>query len=231
MQTLGNILSLYELSTPEIDKLSNEAKMVSVDYGKKGIIKKLSPETWNLFEAISDQVWSSALPIVQKISLGFQLYETFPSYYHFLIPFYRGVSKKEIIQPEEKKMIWIHFMKYLAAPHCYADPVGYVLWANFFEDEILVREAWQGLINNYTDKKSLLKLIEVAGPVPFSLKEIQYNNLLKDPTTHEFILESLLHSADDVHGQIDMKKAHTLLAQLKIDTETENYKLLKEKLK
>lgn len=231
MQTLHHILSFHKVTTLEADRLSTEVKEVSVDYGKKGIIKKLSPETWNLFEAISDQVWSSALPIVQKISLGFQLYEIFPSYYHFLVPFYRGISKKEIVQPEEKKIIWVHFMKYLAAPQYYADPVGYVLWAHFFEDETLVKETWQGLINNYTDIKSLLKLVEVAGPVPFSLKEIQYNNLLKDPTTHELILESLFHSADDAYGKIDTEKARALFIQLKVDIESENYKQLKEKLK
>jgi len=74
-------------------------------------------------------------------------------------------------------------------------------------------------------------LLELAGPVPFDLKETQYNSLLVDKTSHEFILNSLLYSAYDVYGKIDKKKALNLLAKLKVDTGTENYRSLKEKLK
>lgn len=231
MHTLNEIFSAYKLSKSDVDRLSNEAKTVSIDCGKKGIIKQLSSETWNLFDEISDKVWYSTQTNSQKISLGFQLYETFPSYYHFLTPFYHRISNKEIVDPNQKEIIWTHFMKYLASESYYADPVGYVLWVEFFEDESTVRETWQGLINNCTDRKALLRLLEQAGPVPFDLKETHYNSLLVDTRTHEVIFNSLLYSAYDVYGKIDNKGALDILAKLKIDTRTENYKLLKEKLK
>lgn len=193
--------------------------------------RQLSSTTWDLFDEIADKVWYSTMPNAQKISLGFQLYEIFPSYYHFLVPFYHVIRNKEIVDLNEKKIIWTHFMKYLASENYYADPVGYVLWVEFFEDEDTVRETWQGLMNNYTEKKSLLRLLEQAGPVPFELKEIQYNSLLADKTNHELILNSLLYSAYDVYGQINKKKALKILSSLNVDTKAENYKLLKEKLK
>ncbi|MBP6430545.1 MAG: hypothetical protein KA319_02175 [Ferruginibacter sp.] len=231
MQTLNDILSIYKLSKSDIDRLSNEAKISSIDCGKKGISKQLSSDTWDLFYEISDKVWYSTMTNLKKISLGFQLYEIFPSYYHFLTPFYYGIRNKEIVEPNEKEIIWTHFMKYLAAENYYADPVGYVLWVEFFEDKSTVRETWQGLVNNYSNKKSLLRLLEQAGPVPFDLKETHYNSLLVDKTTHELIFNSLLYSAYDVYGQIDNKKALNILAKLKVDTTTENYRLLTEKLK
>ena len=231
METLNNIFSAYKLSKSDVDRLSTEAKLASIDCGKKGVTKQLTSDTWVLFEEISDNVWCSKMPNAQKISLGFQLYETFPSYYHFLTPFFHTIRNKEIIDPGEKEIIWKHFMKYLASENYYADPVGYVLWVEFFEDKNTVRETWQGLTNNYSDKKALLRLLEQAGPVPFDLKETHYNNLLVDKTNHELIFNSLLYSAYDVYGQIDKKKALNILAKLKVDTGTENYKLLKEKLK
>jgi hypothetical protein len=127
------------------------------------------------------------MPTAQKISLGFQLYETFPSYFHFLTPFYRGIRDNEIVDGKEKQIIWAGFMKYLFMENYYADPVDYVLWVEFFEDERTVREAWQGLVNNCSDKKSFLRLLQCAGPVPFDLKESHYNSLLIDATNHEAI--------------------------------------------
>ena len=231
MQTLNEIFSSYKLNKADVGRLSNEAKAFSIDCGKKGVIKKLLSDTWDLFDQMSDKVWYSTLDNSRKISLGFQLYETFPSYYHFLTPFYNGIRNKEIIEPTEKEIIWIQFMKYLASENYYADPVGYVLWVEFFEDESTVRETWHGLMNNKSDKKALLRLLEQVGPVPFDLKETLYDSLLMDKTNHELIFTSLLYSAYDVYGQIDKSKTLNLLAKLKIDTGTENYKLLEVKLK
>lgn len=231
MQTLNEIFSAYKLNKSDVDRLSNEAKAASIDCGKRGIDKQLAPDTWDLFNEISDKVWYSIMTNTQKISLGFQLYETFPSYYHFLTPFYHGIRNKEIVDPNEKEIIWKHFMKYLASENYYADPVGYVLWVEFFEDETTVSDTWQGLVNNCSDKKAILRLLEQAGPVPFDLKETHYNSLLIDKTNHELIFNSLLYSAYDVFGQIDKIKALNILAKLKVDTGTENYMLLKEKLK
>ena len=231
MQTLNEIFSVYKLSKSDVARLSNEAKQASIDCGKKGVNKELPSDVWDLFYEISDKVWYSSMTSIEKISLGFQLYETFPSYYHFLTPFYHGISNKEIVDEIEKEIIWKHFMNYLASENYYADPVGYVLWVDFFEDETTVRDTWQGLVNNYSNKKALLRLLEMAGPVPFDLKETHYNSLLVDKSTHEVIFNSLLYSAYDVYGKIDKNKALNILAKLKVDTKTENYKLLKEKLK
>ena len=230
MQTLNEIFSAFKLKKSDIARISNDAKIVAIDCGVRGVNKELTSELWDLFDEMSDKVWYSSMTNIQKILLGFELYETFPSYYHFLTPLYHGIRNKEIVDPNEKEIIWKHFMKYLASENYYADPVGYVLWVDFFEDESTVRDTWQGLVNNYADTKALLRLLEVAGPVPFDLKETHYNSLLVDKENHELIFNSLLHSAYYLYGQIDKKKALNIVAKLKVDTATENYKLLNEKL-
>jgi hypothetical protein len=231
MQTLNDIIAEFKLSKSDIDRLSNQAKINSIDRGKNAVYEPLPDEIWDLFDDISEKVWYSTMPVSQKISLGFQLFEIFPSYYHFLVPFYHAIRDNVITDSKEKELIWKSFMTYLASENYYADPVGYVLWVEFFEDQSTVREAWQGLVNNYSDKRSLLRLLEYAGPVPFDLKEPIYYSLLADKKEHEHVLNSLLHSAYDVFGQIDKKKTLDILAKLEIATKTENYGLLKEKLK
>nr|GFC53870.1 hypothetical protein [Tanacetum cinerariifolium] len=210
MQTINEIVSAYNLSESEIQKIANEVKLSSIGCGTKRDTNESSYDTWVLLEDISDDVWYSAIEITHKILLGFQLYDIFPSYWHFLVPFYRGIRDKEISLPEHKEIIWKQFMQYLASESCYADPVGYVLWVEFFEDVTTVRETWQGLVNNCFTKRLLLTLLEFAGPVPFDLKEIYYKELVSDKASHGCILNSLLYSACDVYGQIDKNKARSI---------------------
>ena len=229
MQTLNEIFSVYKLNQSEVERLSNLAKQDSIDCGRSGAIKELPKETWNLFFEISDKVWYSSMATSQKIKSGFQLYEVFPNYYHFLTPFYHSIRNKEVTDSNEKEIIWKHFMKYLASENFYADPVGYVLWVDFFEDQSLVHEAWTGLMKFY-DKKAVLRLLEQSGPVPYELKENLYKTLIKDDESHEAIFKSLFFSAYDIYGQISKGKARDLLKQLNLDRTTENYKLLLKKL-
>jgi hypothetical protein len=56
MKTLSEIFLTYGLSTLDIVRLSKEAKTVSIDCGKKGVIKELSLETWDLFDEISNTI-------------------------------------------------------------------------------------------------------------------------------------------------------------------------------
>lgn len=231
MKALNEIFSAFKLGNSEVNRLSNEAKTASIGCGMKGVGKDLKPDTWDLFYEISDKVWYSDMSNLEKINLGFHLFETFPSYFHFLVPFYHSIRNKEIVAQNEQEVIWAHFMSYLASDDYYADPVGYVLWVEFFEDETTVTETWQGLVNNYSNRKSLLRLLEHAGPVPFGLKSLVYESLLSDRETHQIIFKSLLFSAYDVFGKIDKSKTRKILAKLEIDTGTENYKLLMKKLK
>jgi hypothetical protein len=231
LETLTDIFSPFKFTSHDLDRLSSEAKAMAIGFGKNGITKELPTETWDLFDEVSDKVWNSDMTNLKKITLGFQLYELFPSYYHFLTPFYHGIRDKQIAEQNEKEIIWNHFMKYLASENCYSHPVSYVLWVDFFEDDTTVRETWQGLVNNNSDRTSLLRLLAVAGPVPFELKESLFNSFLTEIETHELIFDSLLTSAYEVFGKIDKKKSLAILAKLQIDTKTEKYKLLQEKLK
>ncbi|MBL7732572.1 MAG: hypothetical protein JNM88_15455 [Chitinophagaceae bacterium] len=231
MQTLNELFSAFKLNKARIKQLGEEARLAAIDCGRHGADKKLSAATWSLLDDLSDKVWDTEKTTTQKITQTFELYELFPSYYHFLKPLYYGIRDKEITAPEEKETIWKRLMHYLAGENYHADPVGYILWVDFFEDESTVRESWQGLLNHPCGKQSLTRLLESSGPVPYDLKEQLYNSLIGDKTTHPHIFNSLLFSSIDLYGKTDKEKANRLLARLKVDTTSENYILLKEKLK
>ena len=231
MRTVEDILFTFHLTEAKVALLSKEAKERAIDCGKKESAKQLSEETWDLFDEMSQTVWQSSIPTGQKIELGFELFELFPDYYHFLVPFYRIVRDSEAVDESEKQIIWKKFMKYLAAEDHYADPVGYVLWVEFFEDTDTVNEAWNGLMKNVTTPAGLLKLLEHAGPVPYDLKEPVYKGLLADPANHTSIFRSILYSAFDVYGQLERGKATKLLSELNIDRTSDEYKQLMLKLK
>jgi hypothetical protein len=231
MHDVNEILASYNLNALDIQRITTEAKAASVGCGERCVSRGLLQPTWDLLDDISDEIWYSKMKVSHKISLGFQFFEIFPSYYHFLVPFYRGIRNKEISLLKHKEIIWSRFIQYLLAEAYYADPVSYVLWVEFFEDITTVRDTWQGLLSKCHSKKPLLAMLEIAGPVPFDLKEECYKSLIIDKSTHKVIFNSLLHSAFDFYGNIDNKKASIILDGLSVDTNTENYKLLKGKLR
>src|SRR5215216_5240221 len=119
MKNINDIFSAFNLSNSDVDRLSNEAKTVSISCGKKGVFKDVKQETWDLFFDISEKVWYSDMSNAKKISLGFQLFEIFPNYFHFLVPFYDRISNKEVVDQDEKNIIWKQFMNYLVAEDYY----------------------------------------------------------------------------------------------------------------
>ncbi len=228
---IESLLEQHSLTPTDIERLKAEAKQEAIHCGKGKTAQPLSIETWNIFDALSKNVWDSNRELSEKIQLGFILFDTFPNYFHFLTPFYDIIENKDLKANDLKDIIWKTFMEYLGSDQWYASPVSYVLWVDFFEDSDTVLEAWQGMMNQKATKKSLANLIKCAGPVPFELKEPLYKKMLKDNSLHESIFYSLLFSALDVYGNIDKNLARAILIKLKIKTNTPEYRLLKTKLK
>lgn len=229
MSILQSILKNYLLTPEETENLSQRVKASAAHCCNSRLNQPLSSDDWNLVDDIADQLWYSSYDLDDKILVGFQLFELFPSYWHMLTPYYHHV-RDMVLSSKQKEATWRKFVQYLSDEAYYADPVGYVLWVDFFEDPKTVRETWHGLVSHNRKKESLRKLIESAGPVPFDLKEPVYRAMLKDQVNHPAILRSLLASAYDVYGQIDNRKARHIAAKLKLDKTTEDFRLLTKKL-
>lgn len=230
MLSLPDIFEEFALNPSDIDSLSEEASAVAVGCGKMDNDKALSEKTWDLFYSISERVWQPDLSLSNKIRLDFDLFELFPSYYHFFVPFYHLIKNEEISDDEDKQIIWKRFGEYLGGEPYYADPVGYVLWVEFFEDITTMAETWHGVLSNIPNEKALHKLLLHAGPVAYELKEKVYKELLPNRENHETIFTSILFSAFDAYGQVDQVKALELLSNLAVDKDSYDFNQLNLKL-
>lgn len=227
------VLKRFLITENGIEELSKEAKSTAIGCWKKWNNDNwLSPETWDLFDEISTYLWESAnISMEEKVSLGFELFEIFPSYYHFLVPYYHVLQNNELENtPELKVLIWNKLAQYLSSENYYSDTVSYVLWCDFFEDQSTVKESWEWIMRAIKNDKWLALVIESAWPVPFELKEPIYQRLIHNQSYHQSIFNSLLHSAYDYFWKINTAQAKKILKKLKVDSSTSEYKLLKEKL-
>jgi hypothetical protein len=231
---MKSVLVKFNLSKKEINRLSDACRLFSIDCGQHHKNPNdLKSADWQLLDNISHYLWSekSKKTVAEQIRIGFELFEKFPSYFHFLLPYYRLIKYKQTEDQSLQNIIWQTFMKFLGTENCYFSPVSYVLWVEFFEDCETADETWKGLMQFSDNKISVMKLLEFAGPIAYELKEPVYKKLLPDQSTHESIFKSLLFSSFDLFGKTENDKALKLLSQLKIDPKTEHYQKLREKLK
>ncbi|MEL6615995.1 MAG: hypothetical protein AAFQ43_09675 [Bacteroidota bacterium] len=95
-----------------------------------------------------------------------------------------------------------------------ARPVEYMLWCDVFEEPERVEAAWTELTDGDPPPRLLERVLPNTGPVPYALKKPLYDRLLSDPGWHPLIYRSLLHSAFDVYGKVDVDQALSLLDHL-----------------
>jgi hypothetical protein len=237
----------------DLEQLSLHCREAAVNDDSSNCSKGLSQEEWSLLaDIIEDALWKQPWPRETKIGLGFELYERFPAYSPSLLPFYHLVRDERIVYPETKpgqsmierflgpksrpetvpetEMIWKRFAHYLAGPPYLADPVCSLLWLEMFEDQETVEDAWNGMVTYCSGSTAIRRLLNIAGPVPYSLKEPFYLACLKELQYHEAILESLVRCIEDVYGQIDKEKAAGLLQKLQVDASSDSYQFVAKSL-
>ena len=113
-----------------------------------------------------------------------------------------------------------------------ADPVGYSLWVDFFEDQSTVHEAWREMTRRGSTpwEQRLRRVLEIAGPVPWPEKEALFEELAGDAGWHPHIARGLVHSAFDVYGQLDEAAARQWLDRLHVSDDVLGLRELREKL-
>ena len=214
------------MSGETVSRISAQARQSAVSCGKDEHDKILDNLDWGWVDDCKNAIWDDfKLNRIQKFELGFELFEIFPGYWPST-EFYRSVREK----PDyDWSFLWIKLISYLKGPPYWRDPISYLLWVDFFEDQDTVQTAWTGLVSNTVDTDVLSLLVEYSGPVPMSLKMPLINILLRNPKTHESILKGLALSISDIYGQTDKTALKKVFPKLKASPKTEYYRyLLKE---
>lgn len=123
----------------------------------------------------------------------------------------------DVMGTEARTAFWQFVKEVLSSPEAaLADPVTYLMWCHFFEDDTRVDEAWATLVTDDAPTPLLQRVLVASGPVPFHLKQGLYERLIADRSWHYYIYRSLVHSCADVYGKIDRERAQLIYLQLQL---------------
>jgi hypothetical protein len=165
---------------------------------------------------IEEALWDGPAAWSEKLSQFFEIYDEMPSYAHLMYVQQRFGD----FDPEARRVWWSEVRARLnCADSALREPLLYSLWCDFFEDDVLVTEAWAALTGPDATEKSLRAILPISGPVPFDLKQEIYRRLIDDAAWHLPIFESLLGSAFDVSGKIDQDSARLILRELRLPSD------------
>ena len=177
---------------------------------------------------MAHDIWERRSPYRrERIPLTFELYRVMPAYAVLMYPaaYYGDLTEGE------RDELWTSYRELLShEDDRLADPVAYSLWCDYFESRNTVDEAWRELSPTALSPRGIERLLIHSGPVPYRLKASLYAHLLPNPRWHYFIFRSLLHSAFNLHGDLDKSVAQDLLYRLQLDPATEHLDKLRERL-
>jgi len=213
--TIKEMIQFSDAAYMDVDRISEALK--SKDYLSDD--DKDGANAWEIIddicEGIRENKWEQ-LSATQRFDRLFEVIQLWPNY-TTTRHLFSAYLFDEGINQNVKQHLWQGILKFLASTkESLREPVEYVLWVDFFEDQSTCEEAWHGLMNLSKNKEVTNRLLINAGPVPYIMKKPIYQLLLSDKTRHSVIAESLARSLEDVYGDIDHKDARLLLKQLKL---------------
>lgn len=182
----------------------------------------------NICEGVRENKWGQ-LSSKQRIALLIDVFEFLP-HYTSSSHLYKAFAHDDL-DPQAKITLWNGLISQISSENEYArKPIEYVLWVDFFEDQKTCKEAWSELTSRASCPNILDRLLVIAGPVPFDLKQPFYERLSSDQSRHGVLAESLAHSINDYYGQIDLEEAKKYLKILMLPMENAHFSFLRDHL-
>ena len=189
-----------------------------------------STEVTHVPHELNDLIWfDEDLPWAERVATTFRLYRAMPSYAVLMTQ--TGFYDK--LDVAARGLLWDEYRSLISdLDDRLADPAGYSLWCDWFENRKTVTDAWNALVaSKRPSDRGLERILILSGPVPYSFKETLYKELVPHVRWHYFIFRSLLHSAFDVYGDLQPKAAAAILAGLTLPAATEHLDKLREVLR
>jgi hypothetical protein len=198
------------------------------------VLHECATRVWHLApgEAIDDA------QIPERIELALELYRRMPGYPTSMYM----VTFVERLEAQDRTRFWADFRALLEDPNdCVADAVAYTLAVDYFLGPI-ADDAWsettrlpdpshkrprareRGTLDAI--RRRVTRVLEAAGPVPWSMKEPLLQRLVDELEWHPAVFRCLHASAFEVDGDIDRAEAHRLFARLRLPATTEDLRRL-----
>lgn len=183
----------------------------------------------DICEGVRENKWRSR-STEQRIDAMLSIIDAFP-HYTSSSHLFQIFSHDGDLTDEAKEKLWDGIIRYLSDKNTNVrEPIEYVLWVDFFEDQSTCQEAWTELTARACEPVVLDRLLIIGGPVPYALKRPIYESYSKVPSKHAVLAQSLAHSINDVFGKIDKADARRYLDILKLPNQDEYYNYLLERM-
>jgi hypothetical protein len=177
---------------------------------------------------IQDAWWNAESPLAERLAMGLRVLREMPCYANTMAL----KSFHEQFGPHEKQALWDAYRAALEAEDDRrADPVSYSLWVDFFEDAATVEEAWREMTarRGASWRRRVERVLDVAGPVPWALKEALFAELVGEERWHPAIFAALRGSAFDAYGDAG-PNAREWLARLRLPDDAPDLQALRAQL-
>ena len=178
---------------------------------------------------LADAWYDESTSLSEKLDLALRVYKEMPSYATLMYMKDRFADLDDVL----RQRLWAAFRAALDSDdRRVADPVSYVLWVDFFEDEETVEEAWREMTRRdlLPWESRLRRVLDNAGPVPWPQKEALFEQLAADTAWHPHLVRALIGSAFDVYGQLDATAASRWLERLRLSDDVPGLPELRQKL-
>ncbi|HEV2777295.1 MAG TPA: hypothetical protein VGV90_17030 [Solirubrobacteraceae bacterium] len=176
----------------------------------------------------ADAWWHGDTALRERLQMALRLYAEMPCYANTVaLHGFHGEFGED-----ERRMLWDAYRTWLAHDdERLADPVAHSLWVDFFEDEATLREAWHEVTRRDVApwEQRVARVLQVSGPVPWSLKAGLLEELVAQPRLHHAVFRALAGSAFDPFGDLGPGAA-ALLARLELAVDTPDLPALRARL-
>jgi hypothetical protein len=176
----------------------------------------------------ADAWWHGEASIAERLQMGLRLYADMPCYANTIAlhGFYREFGDAE------RRALWDAFRDWLSGEDDrLADPIAHSLWVDFLEDGGTVAEAWQEVTRRDLGpwERRVARVLQVAGPVPWAVKQPLLEELAAQPGPHDAVFRALAGSAYDLLGELGPGAA-ALLDRLELAPDTPDLPALRARL-
>ena len=220
MKSFNDILSKFE--NLDLTYLSKECKKQATQWNDY----RLSQEDWEAVDDILEAIWKSNLSTNDKLNLGFDYFEMFPSYWA-LLPYYKYYIEGRLLKKQKTELLTILY-SFLLAEDEYKKPAAYIIWVEFLEDSRTCEEVWNFLLKLCEEGQNERILLRLCGQVPWEIKVPLFKRLIPFEDYHESILRALVLCKVEPYGQLNIKEAKEIINQLKVSTTSEEYKVIEK---
>lgn len=116
------------------------------------------------------------------------------------------------LAPDERRQFWNDARASLAGGEW--EQAATAIWSDLLHDPDHAAEAWRGLTDPLPDGAVLARVLDISGPVHADLKFPVLEQLAAAPGWHDSIIRALWFALFEDHGDLDVPRARTLVAQL-----------------